>query len=430
MSQPPEQAEAHPNPKPQLVAECAIDRSTARSKSEPFYSSVQWTADGTSIIAASTDQNISSFVLPQDLLETPGTTHQLQPHSTTKLPEPTQVISVAPYFSLADAATQTFLVGCRDHPIQLYHAFSQPGHSAPLCAYKLIRLETEEHITPASMLWEQTGTHFLCGSANRLDYFDISRYGSDGPILTIPTIPSKRHVLKGGGVGMKGMVSALAASPHDVNGGSIVAAGTWTRWVGMYDLHRTEKVVGHWNIAGADAEEFKVDSSGQGIVQTMWSPCGRYLVINERHSSGLLVYDVRGTGKLLSLLQGRKCATQQKLQCDVFSSPSQDSVGFEVWGGSENGSVLVWDEVGLHYGVKEPSWDWEAHNAPVGTSTLHPSGSVAATCSGAWTHVPDGEVASESSIIGDIDVHKTKVLEESSLRVWSLAGDTTAAQDQ
>ncbi|KAM5347968.1 hypothetical protein ACJ41O_007792 [Fusarium nematophilum] len=377
-----------------------------------YYTSTQWTADGTSLLSSSSLNSISTFVLPDDLLDPSSPRpRSLQPQATVSLPEPTQTVASAPFFSLAEPASQSVLVGCRDHPIQLYHLFppededgAAPRAAPPLASYKLIRAETEEYITPSSMLWEAPGSHFLCGSANRLDYFDMTRPGSDGPLLTIPTIPSKRYVAKGGGVvGMKGTVAALSASPAD----AITAAGTWTRWIGLYDLHRSDKVIANWALPRPEDTHGAV--GGQGIVQVRWSPCGRYLMINERHATGLQVYDIRGTGELLSVLRGRNAPTQQRMTCDVFAGdPYANASAFEVWTGSHDGRVTVWEGVGSQVGVVEPSWEWRAHDAPVGSTALHASGSVVATCSGGWGF----SEATQSQTVFD----------ESSVKVWSIGG--------
>jgi telomerase Cajal body protein 1 len=387
-----------------------------------FFTSAQWAADGTSVITTSSAQTVSTFVLPDDLLDPSQDSQppQLRPDSTQRLPEPAQVVTAAPYFSLAEPASQTYLAPCRDHPIQLRHAF--PGSGPPvLCTYKLIKKETEQYITPSSLIWSSPGTHFVAGSTNRLDLFDVSRPGNDGPLLTLPTIPSRRHISKGGGVGMKGAVSALSASPADADGSSIIAAGTWTRWLGLYDFWRSDKTIANWSISGAG--EGNVDVTGRGIAQTLWSPCGRYLVINERASTGLLVYDIRVTGQLLSVLFGRGGeTTQQRLHCDVFAG---EDGGFEVWAGSQDGMVHTWTGVGLHseYGAA-PCWSIRAHESPVGSTVLHQGGSVLATCSGGWEHSALKEDEDHNASQNG-EVPRTTVLEESSLKLWTIENQST-----
>ena len=252
-----------------------------------------------------------------------------------------------------------------------------------------------------SLVWPSPGTHFIAGTTNRIAVFDVSRPDdmSAEPLLTIPTIPSARHISKGHGVGMKGTVSALGVSPvREGDGMGLVAAGTWTRQLGLYDLQRAGACVATWGVAGAaDAEQEvgKGKVGGRGIMQTVWSPCGRYLVVNERQSRGLLVYDLRGTHRLLACLMGRNGMTNQRLSCDVF--PGTERVGgFEVWAGTMDGGVKVWEGVGNREGVIEPTWEWQAHETAVGSAAMHMSGSVLATCSGTW-RVVDHESSDEES---------------------------------
>lgn len=190
------------------------------------------------------------------------------------------------------------------------------------------------------------------------------------------------------------------------------SCGHWTRWIGLYDLWRTDKTVANWSIAQA-ADEQKL--GGQGIAQAIWSPDGRYLVVNERHASGLMVYDVRGTSQLLSTLQGRKADTQQRLHCDVYQG--QDG-GFEVWAGSKDGSVQIWENVGLHGDLDaRPSWGWKGHESPVGSVGLHSSGSVIATVSGGWEHP---ETSGDEDQLASHDRTAVSTLSESSLKLWAM----------
>ncbi|KAK4134508.1 hypothetical protein BT67DRAFT_496073 [Trichocladium antarcticum] len=373
---------------------------------DAFFKSVQWSADGTTLFTSSSSNRICAFVLPETLLDPRPSPMTLAPHSTLALPEPTSAIAPCPYFALDHPATQTLLTASKDHPIHLHHAFPPPSPSArqppPLASFNLIKPETEAYLPIASLLWPAPGTHFVAGTANLVAVFDVSRPDAlrAAPLLSIPTIPSTRHLAKGGGVGMRGTVSALAAQPAaggaaGGEGWGVVAAGTWTRNLGVYDLARAGACVATWSVAGAAA----AGRGGKGVVQTVWSPCGRYLVVNERGATGLLVYDLQGTHRLLACLEGRDGTTNQRLSCDVF--PGSGSVGgFEVWAGTKDGGVVVWEGVGNQEGVVRPSWDWQGHNAAVGSTALHMSGSVVATCSGSW-EVVDGDDNSGTSDSSD-----------------------------
>lgn len=391
-------------------------------------SSPSRTADGTTLITSSHDNKVASFFLPQDLLDDRAEPLSLRPQTVVSLAEPTNVIASSPYFDVRYPNTDHLLVACRDHPIHLYPALApeRSGHSPlPLALYRLISPTTEAYIPVHSVVWPSPGTHFLVGARDLIAQFDITRNG-DGPSTSIPTIPSRRHIRKGNGIGMRGTVSALSAQTTAESAYTgLVAAGTWTRSVGLYDLARGGECVSTWNIEHVARSAVTTDPpphvseqipcssaakpagiGGAGIMQTAWSPCGRYLLINERQSTGMLIYDVRVTNKVLGFLAGRDALTHQRLSCDVFRG--LDSVGgFEVWAGTRNGIVKVWEGVGQTEGCQWPSWDFsdgnetgEAGNETtasqaLGSVQLHNSGSVLATCSGCWTIPDDVDDASE-----------------------------------
>jgi hypothetical protein len=144
--------------------------------------------------------------------------------------------------------------------------------------------------------------------------------------------------MKGGGVGMRGIVSALSIQPSSENTeAGMLAAGTWTRWVGLYDMGGMGGTVATWSIGEAADKDAGV--GGTGITQTAWSPCGRYLSVVERQ------------------LEGRQAETNQRLGADVFGADK----GTEIWAGGMDGIVRVWEGVGLSEGAQERSWEWEAH---------------------------------------------------------------------
>ena len=156
---------------------------------------------------------------------------------------------------------------------------------------------------------------------------------------------------------MRGIVSALSLQPAPENSDTgMLAAGTWTRWIGLYDMGGMGGTVATWSIA--DAADKDAGIGGMGVTQTAWSPCGRYLFIVERKSRGVLVYDVRATGKLVCWLEGRRAETNQRLEVDVFGAEE----GAELWAGGTDGIVKVWEGVGMTEGAQERSWEWRAHD--------------------------------------------------------------------
>lgn len=180
--------------------------------------------------------------------------------------------------------------------------------------------------------------------------FDINRNGQ-GPLSRVHTTPSRR--VRGSRwinsvceVGMKGIVSALRISCE-----GLLAAGTFSRWIGLYDGYGRGGTMGVFEINGIDSDG---TDSGSGITQVLWSSCGRYLCVVERSSDGISVYDVRGTGRRLSWFRGRKARTNQRLGVDILGS--------EIWAGGTDGLVRIWEGVGMLEGNISPSREFEAHD--------------------------------------------------------------------
>ena len=212
---------------------------------------------------------------------------------------------------------------------------------------------------------------------------------------------------------MKGIISALTMSNDGV-----LAAGTFTRSVGLYDSH------GHGDTTGVfslNNTPISPEKEGEGITQLLWSPCSRYLCIAERCSDGISVWDIRGTGTRLAWLKGRKAETYQRLSVDLM--------GGEIWAGGMDGMVRVWEGLGMKEGVVEPSWSFQAHGDVVSSAVLHPTGSVLATSSGQRHWGPDdfendstaslSPSSSESSVssLGTAGQSKTS---DYSLKVWAI----------
>jgi WD40 repeat protein len=380
----------------------ARDESQAQESSSPnctaegshetnYFKSMQWyflskkplvsladgtrSPDGTSLITSSADNTLRLFIAPPDLLSPTPKPHILAPYTTFITPEPTYAQTPYPAFNLSDPNTTLLLTSPRDHPIQLLNLLSPTA--TPTATYPLISPTSEAFLTPSALTFHPSGSAFYTGTDCLITLFNISRSGS-GPTTWLPTIPSKRHKMKGGGVGMRGIVSCLALQPEPGAGmTSMLAAGTWTRWVSLYDAEGMGGTVSNFGVQEAADKEAGI--GGAGVSQVVWSTCGRYLLVVERKSRGVLVYDVRVSGRLLGWARGRQAETNQRLGVDVCAADG----GTEIWAGGTDGIVRVWKNVESKEGGIDPDMEWAAHSetAVVGTA-VHASGCVVATASG------------------------------------------------
>lgn len=154
---------------------------------------------------------------------------------------------------------------------------------------------------------------------------------------------------------MRGIVSSMAIASGDSSASAgLLAAGTWTRWIGLYDAEGSGGTVANWTLEGT--------GDGAGISQLHFSPCGRYLVVTERKSDQVMIYDIRVTGQLLASLRGRSTGSNQRLGVDVCPGNGE---GFEVWAGGLDGVVRVWEGVGMQGGDIERDWEWKAHDGMI-----------------------------------------------------------------
>ena len=334
--------------------------------------------DGTTILTSSYDDTLRSFVLPPDLLlperELPNT---LTPYSVQQSPEPVYATEFHPAYNLQESSTCLVMASIRSLPIRLFSPFA-PGI---LASYPLVSPTTEVYITPYSLLFSpENANHFFAGSDSRLSVFDLNRNG-EGPISTWHTTGSRRHHTAAAG-GMKGIVSTMAMSSD-----GILAAGTFSRWVGLYDGYGRGDTVSTFPVAQQRAGEESTE--GNGLTQVMWSQCGRYLCTVERGSDGIGVLDIRGNSKWLAWLKGRNARTPQRLGADV--------IGGEVWAGGMDGVVRVWEGLGMTEGVIDPKWEYQAHKDVVSSTVMHQSGAVLATCSGQQHYDPSLKPASQES---------------------------------
>lgn len=332
--------------------------STERSKPDDIFSSnashetsyrgLQWSADGTCLICTTYGHAVKTFVVPADLLEDRNELANLQPFSSIASSDPINATVGYPFFDLQDPNTTLILAAQRDHPLRLSCALN----GERIASYPVVNPLTEAYICPNSLLFNFGGDKFIAGSESLISVFDVSSSGRD-PVLSTQTGPKKLQDDRWNpSTSIRGIISALAIEPSS----KVLAAGTFTRQIGLYDLEGQGACVGAFSLAGNDAD---AEIGGGGITQLSWSPCGRYLYVAERKSDGVMLYDIRNTGQLLSWCQSRKAMTNQRLAIDI-AMPGESS--YEVWAGGTDGVVRTWTDAHLREGAVPPRFEQAVHH--------------------------------------------------------------------
>lgn len=309
-----------------------------------MFKTLEWSSDGTALLATSEDNVLRTFLVPVDLLaEGRDVAQPWLPTSSLQRPENIYSSALYPYFCLQDISTAILLSACASQPIHLHSAlFPQL-----LASFPLIDPYTEAYITPHSLQFSRSGQSFAAGSNSLISIFDLTRPG-DGPLLSLPTIPSRRSKVIGGGVGMKGIIATLDES-HD----GMLAAGTFTRWIGLYAQGGKGECIATWSLQG---------ESGNGVSQVLWDKAdARYLYVAERNSDEITVYDIRKTGRQVGRLLGRRATSNQRLQIGQVLSSS----GPELHAGGLDGVCQAWKAPWVVNGDKMPDWCWQAHDGIV-----------------------------------------------------------------
>ena len=341
--------------------------------------------------------------------------------------EAVKALTIFPPFDLQDPSTTLLLCSVPDHPIQLHSALS----SGLVASYPFVNATTEAYISPHSLLFTDGGRSFIGGSSSLIAAYDLSRPGH-GPSSLFPTASSRKRSKCHSSIGLKGIVSALSVEKAS----NILAAGTFSRHVGLYNAAGQGECLGLFRLDGNEADD---RIGGRGITQLLWSPCGRYLYTAERQSGGVMIYDIRKTGQLLSWVEGRKAETNQRLGVDLSNSTNADG-DLEVWAGGIDGNVRVWRKTYCQEGPQQPDLELHAHDGKhsqiyvtslkswlmflsdaVSSTIVHSSGSVVASCSGQRHFEIDQYDSSESNEdSADIPIVVGKPTHDNSLKLYAI----------
>lgn len=321
--------------------------STKPSEGTIFLRSAEWSPDGTCVITNSSDNCIRTLIIPPELLETRDRPLLLEPYSVIHSRESADALACYPNYNLSDTPTALILSTVNEHPIRLNSALT----GDLVASYPLVDPNTEAYIKPKSLIFTVDSRCFIAGSESLISTFDLSYPGTE-PLSSIKTGPrSRKSSWYNPALSLRGSISALAIDDQF----HVLAAGSLSRQVALYDLAGRGECVGVFSVAGTDGDKA---ISGNGITQMAWSNCGRYLYVTERKSNGILIYDIRKSGQLLAWAVGRAAMTNQRMKVDLtFEGDGMHNL----WAGSQDGSIRHWVDPHHHEGTVSPSETLEVH---------------------------------------------------------------------
>lgn len=321
-----------------------------KSLESNFFHTAKLSGDGTTIVTYNEDQKWRTYVLPTNLLEDQEHVLKLTPFAISN-PVKTRCSALYPHYVLSESSTTLALHSLTDTRIRLVNVLDFDYVHA---TYPWINADTEEIVTPHSLLFSPDGTRFVAGAKERIALFDLSRT-NEGPVQSHKTCRSKAVRREYGEyeTPLSGIVNALAI--NQVNG--LLAAGSTERQLGFWEAGGSGGRISAFSVRDDTLPETK----GCGITQVEWSDCGQYLLVAERGSNVILVFDIR-QGKRLCWLRGRNAKSMQRMSFQVVQSADGQLQGrTDIWAGGIDGHVRVWKDVTHQTDAVCPSTDIVAH---------------------------------------------------------------------
>lgn len=290
---------------------------------------------------------------PENLLEN-DIRHDLNVYSRFKSRDPIYSTALYPHFALGSPTTTLVLYAARDTPIQLRNTLN--FDDGIYATYPWSDVNTEAVITPRSLVFNPDATHFIAGAKAQFAIYDVNRPSADA--IRCRKTSKSRYAYRKYGPDPR----ESATSPHsiitamDVNASEdILALGTNTRNIALYASHGLGDLITSFKLAQPSAGGTNVK---RGVTQVKWSLDGTYLLIAERQSDIIEVYDIRQSCKRLSWLSGRQANVHFQMSFDVVPTLH----GLEVWAGGTDGSVRMWSNPEQQEGEVKWSEQWHVHD--------------------------------------------------------------------
>lgn len=319
----------------------------ARSFLSPpnFPKEVHFSPDGTSLLASAEDASVHVYNLPVDRLDGGGGAGAaLAPALTLALGEP---VYSADWWPRAGAAPPPVLTATRGRPAQLWDSCVGRLRASYVCH--------DDNDNPAPILCarfdrDPGAARVVLGLERRIAVFDAHRPGRHDLLYDVRTDAADG--------GQRGAVSCLDTSD---TGSALVAAGSFDRSLGLYDMR-----------AGCAPQLVIHGAHAGGLTHLRFSRCGNFLYSGARRDARLRCWDARSAAGSVYSLPRESGETNQRIGFDI------EPCGRHLLSGGARG-VRVYDlATGERVVAAWAAWGPSA----VGGVSVHPQLPLVATASG------------------------------------------------
>lgn len=280
-----------------------------------YVQDVRYSPDGLCLLATSNDSTLRLYETPE---AHPNAPQQASPAPAVTVRESGSVYDSAWYPRMNSGAPRTcvFAAASRHSPTHLWDAFTGRLR-ASYCAMD----DNDVPLPTLSLAFTPEGAQLICGHDGAIRIFDVERPGRDCDLRPLAgRKQSRKRKRVGGGVGQRGLVSALDTAQQY---GGLIACGSYAGSTYVYEKTSGSVVC-------------SLDAHQAGVTHVRFSPDATRLWTGGRRDNFLLEWDLRML-RVLARYE-RTCDTNQRYRFDI--SPVD---GRFLATGARDGRIRIFD---------------------------------------------------------------------------------------
>lgn len=281
------------------------------SLNQSFYKQLQYTGDGSQIIASNNNHTITTYTADNN---------KLDEHNVIHTSNSINSYDSYPLYNTNDLLTCCIVTAVKDTPIQLIDT----NDSTIRATYASTSIHTDSIHTPHSVIFNSLCTNIIAGYNNTIHVYDVNQ-PAHPQIHTIHTSnkSNKRKRINTDSNSISGIVSCMTTRPMD---SAVLVAGTYSGQIGLYETNNNQCI-----------QSIQLNS---GVTQVKYHTQNyNYIYTAQRTNNYINLYDCRKLSSTPIISYYRNGMTNQHIEFDIDCSGKYLITGEY----NHNGTALVYD---------------------------------------------------------------------------------------